>query len=74
MNDEKELKMSIGSVKVKMCAFCKYWYDPNNEAISPKSPAIGLWEYDEKAKRKCMKSGLNVSSRASCKRFECKIM
>ena len=74
MNAEKELKMSIGSAKVKMCAFCKHWHAPNNESISPKTPAIGLWEYDEKVKRKCIKSGLNVSSRASCKSFECKIM
>lgn len=50
------LRMSIGSAKVKMCAFCKCWYEPNNESISLKSPAIRLWEYDEEAKRKCMKS------------------
>lgn len=69
----RECKMSVGSAKVKMCAFCKYWYDPNNETISPKAPAIGLWEYDEKAKRKCLKNGLNMSSRASCGKYECKI-
>ena len=22
----------------KKCAFCKYWYDPQNQAIMPKTP------------------------------------
>ena len=66
--------MSIGNIKTRMCVFCKYWYDPTNESISPKAPQIGLWEYDEKAKRKCLKSGLNMSSKAFCGKYECKIM
>lgn len=33
----------------KLCAFCKYWNDPGNSAISPKLHAVGIWEYDKKA-------------------------
>ena len=58
---------------IKKCAFCKHWYDPKNESILPKAPAIGLWEYDEKAKRKCLTNGLDMSSRASCGKYECKL-
>ena len=28
----------------KKCALCKNWYDPTNSAISPETPAIGLWK------------------------------
>lgn len=66
--------MDIANVKAnKMCAFCKHWYDPGNSTISPKSPAIGLWTYDSKAKKRCVKNGLNMQARASCGRYECKV-
>lgn len=67
--------MDLANVKVnKMCAFCKYWYDPANSTIEPKSPSIGLWKYDSKAKRKCSMNGLDMPARASCKKYECKVM
>lgn len=66
--------MDIANVKVsKMCAFCRYWYDPSNLTIEPKSPTIGLWKYDSKAKKKCNINGLNMPARASCSRYECKV-
>lgn len=46
--------MTVNTKTVKKCAFCKYWYDPTNSAISPRSPKINLWEYDDKAKCKCL--------------------
>lgn len=44
--------MPTANIKTaKKCAFCKYWYDPTNSAISPRSPKINLWEYDDKCKK-----------------------
>jgi hypothetical protein len=57
---------------VKVCAFCKHWYDPTNSAISPK---IGhLWEFDTEMYAKCMKN--NLMRRISfqvCNMFERKM-
>lgn len=65
---------SLANLKVnKMCAFCKHWYDPTNSAIAPKAPQIGLWQYDEKARNKCLIQGVNKEARNSCKKFECKV-
>ena len=38
------MKAIVNIKHVKKCAFCKNWYDPTNSAITPKSPAIGMWE------------------------------
>ena len=58
------------------CAFCKYWYDPANSYISPKSPVMDIWSYDTDAKCKCLKKNLNMPSGGGggCKYYECKIM
>lgn len=57
---------------VKVCAFCKYWYDPTNNAINPK---IGqLWEFDTEMDAKCMKNNLlKRRSFQTCSMFEKKI-
>lgn len=66
--------MVPGNVKVnRMCAFCKYWYDPANSAIEPKSTSMGIWLYDREARKKCLQCGLIMSARASCKKYQCKI-
>lgn len=66
--------MLIVNIKnIKKCAFCKYWYDPANSAISPRSPQINLWEYDDKAKRKCMQRNYDVQASAFCGKYECKL-
>lgn len=66
--------MDVANVKAsKMCVFCRHWYDPGNSAIAPKSPTIGIWKYDSQAKKRCLKNGLNMSARASCSKYECKI-
>lgn len=57
----------------KKCALCKYWYDPTNSAISPKSPQINIWEYDEKAKNMCLQKGITISANASCSKYQCKL-
>lgn len=59
----------------KKCAFCKYWYDPTNSAIAPKSPVIGIWEIkDPNQKALCTKRNLQMSAYASCVGgYECKV-
>ena len=57
----------------KYCAFCKYWYDPTNMYISPKSPRQQIWEYDYLAKCKCMKKSRETKGGETCSNFQCKI-
>lgn len=65
--------MEINIRIVKKCAFCKYWYDPTNSAISPKSPKTNHWEFDPNVKSKCLKKNIEVFSRNSCSKYECKL-
>ncbi len=66
--------MSVVNIKTaKKCAFCKYWYDPSNSAISPRSPGINLWEFDDKCKKKCLQRNYNMSASAFCGKYECKV-
>lgn len=58
----------------KLCAFCKYWNDPTNSAISPRAPQIGSWEYDRNVEAMCIKRGIKRRSYiAGCNEYECKI-
>ena len=59
--------------KMRKCAFCKYWYDPNNTCICPKAPNIGIWEYDTKAKRMCLNRNTETEGFFGCTKYECKI-
>ncbi len=52
---------------INKCAFCKYWYDPTNSAIAPRSPAIGLWEIkDVNQKCLCTKKNIKMLANAFC--------
>ena len=65
---------AIYNVKSRKCAFCKYWYDPTNSNISPKSPNMGFWQIlDTTKKTTCLKKNLQVSACATCPKFECKL-
>ena len=66
---------SIRAKTCRLCAFCKHWYDPGNAAIRPKNPALGLWEYDEKAKSHCENFDYKPlrKSTQSCNDWVCKI-
>lgn len=70
------MSSTVINVKImKKCAFCKYWYDPTNSAISPKAPSVGLWEIkDINQKCLCTKTNMNMPANAFCSRdFESKI-
>jgi hypothetical protein len=57
----------INVKQIKKCAFCKYWYDPTNSVITPKSPAIGLWEIkDVNQKSMCLKKNIQMPANAFC--------
>ena len=60
--------------RIKVGAFCKYWYDPTNSAIFPKDTRIGAWEYDYEAKMLCIKTNQKrLGGAIACKDYECKI-
>lgn len=68
------LSMAIMNVRrVGRCAFCKYWYDPANSAISPRAVQMGLWEFKEGEKRKCTKKNLDTLSGGYCGFYQCKV-
>lgn len=63
-----------GSTGMRKCAFCRYYYDPTNEAISPKRGTRDVWEYKTKIAKPCQKkANRNVESQATCPWFECKL-
>ena len=62
------------SPSIKKCAFCKYYYDPVNEVISPKRGQKGIWEFEVNVRKPCKQlSNMDVHSQNACNRFECKI-
>jgi hypothetical protein len=61
--------ITVNIKHINKCAFCKYWYDPTNSAIVPKSPAIGLWQIkDVNQKSKCLKKNIPMPANAFCSR------
>ena len=64
------------SVKfTKKCAFCKYWNDPTNSAITPKAPAIGMWQINDiNQKSMCLKKNIPMQANAFCSSdYVCKL-
>lgn len=57
----------------RVCAFCKYWYDPTNGVIRPRHLRTGVWEYDDAEKRDCLKCKFKRSAWQRCDEFESKI-
>ena len=65
---------SIVNKKFPKCAFCKYWYDPTNSNIAPKTPQFGFWQINDTNKKAlCLKKNLQVPAHASCPKYECKL-
>lgn len=65
--------MQIDIRHYKKCAFCKHWYDPTNSAIAPKYPQRSIWELDQKAKKKCLKTNIEKTAASFCSRYEPKL-
>lgn len=60
------------NASIRRCAFCKYWYDPTNSAISPKG-ACGRWELNPNIKKICRMWNIEKISWSTCKKFEFKL-
>ena len=59
--------INVNIKNIKKCAFCKYWYDPTNSAISPVSPNIGMWKINDiNQKSLCAKKNIQMSANAFC--------
>lgn len=59
----------------KICAFCKYWYDPTNSYISPQNTTAGFWNFESSAKCSCTKRNFkNVQATFSCSDYKCKVI
>lgn len=65
--------MNLNHPASHKCAFCKHWYDPMNQAIRPKAPIVGFWEYDLLAENQCMVRNMKTRGVQSCNQFVCKI-
>lgn len=68
-------KMSVhkDSYQMKVCAFCKYWYDPTNSVIAPKK-SPNVWEYERGQKKICTIDRNRIhNSESRCSKFESKI-
>ena len=64
----KDMSSLIVNIKnTRKCAFCKYWYDPTNSAIEPRSPKINLWKIkDSNQKCMCVKKNIQMPATAFC--------
>ena len=55
----------------RICAFCKYWWDPACKYIMPYINA--QWYYDNTAKCRCIKRNVDMPAHGSCGYYRCKI-
>ena len=64
---------TINVKNVKKCAFCKYWYDPTNHAIAPKSPKTNMWSYDAAEKCMCLRKNYEMKADMCCGEYRNKL-
>ena len=67
------MRVKLCIKNLKLCAFCKYWYDPTNEHIRPVAPATHFWEYETSAKCKCLKKNIETKGMGTCSQYVCKL-
>lgn len=68
------VKMSKAAVNInetRICAFCKYWWDPACKYIMPYMR--DTWQYDTSAVCRCIKRSVDMPAHSSCGYFRCKI-
>lgn len=59
---------------MKKCAFCRHFYDPMSEAVSPKRGQKDTWEYRTHIRKPCrVKANREVESQAVCPKFESRL-
>ena len=57
----------------KICAFCKYWYDPANQHIVPRNVVNGFWQFEDTAWSVCQLYGTKRRSGMGCVKYIGKI-
>ena len=64
--------MASVNIKIqKVCAICKYWYNPANIGVIPTAfPERNIWRYDTSMRNICAKKGCSMWASHSCKNFE----
>ena len=64
----------LGGGAMRRCAFCKNFYDPTNDAISPKRGMKDVWEYQTQINKPCLKiNNMETVSQNVCPKYECKL-
>lgn len=64
-------KTVINITNTKLCAFCKYWWDPACKFITPN---IGQhWYYESNIKCRCLKKSIDTPAYSTCEKFKLKI-
>ena len=67
------MTMTLRGNTNKKCAFCRHWYDPANQYIQPKTPSMGIWQYESTAKCTCLLKNVTYPASHQCSKFENKI-
>lgn len=63
-----------GSIAMKKCAFCRYYYDPTNTVINPKRGMPNCWEYETAKESICTaRNNRKTWSQNVCSKYECKL-
>lgn len=64
-------KVVVNINGVRICAFCKYWWDPACKYIQPYLHP--QWYYEKDVKCRCIKRNMDMFAYASCNYYRCKI-
>lgn len=67
----KEMMTQININSARVCAFCKYWWDPACKYIAPHNAST--WVVDRNAKCRCIKKNVDTIAMATCNLYRCKI-
>lgn len=64
-------KTAVNIQSARVCAFCKYWWDPCCKYIMPHTQT--QWYYDSSVKCRCIKKGVDMPAFSQCSMFRMKI-
>lgn len=67
MASDKMSWINVNLRAARICAFCKYWWDPASRYVMPRNAL--WWTVDAAAKCRCMKKESETQAQASCGMF-----
>lgn len=65
--------MLVDSASAHCCAFCKHWFDPCCNSISPRDLFGKIWEVQKTNQNPCVLNHIPKSAMQSCSDFEMKL-